>query len=1216
MPTPEERRAQARARIGTWKPAPAAAAASQPSPPSPPSDEWRKVAEREGISAWEMALTALNALPAGIAGLVDPKSSIVENVTTPAFSQTGYADALQNRLRKGTLDVPSVGEVDLSPLSNLLLTDRVNKVAAARAAVGGQSQANVMNALNERNVLYPAARVGATVAEMLTPTGLGPLSKVARMIGSSAKAENAAAAVGRAILGPETGASAARSVASFVPRAFLPPAPIAEVSENAAVRAVAPEIRAGLEGAQRKLIAKYGAMSEEANRVLKEYGAADRPDVALAMTKAPLAAVEREIQPLQEAADISLDQSARDLIGKVSAGVIPADKLPPELHAAASDFITAHTRMAKTRERSASIVDELLKNAGYDLDALRKEAREAAIRVQSKLVRQEGATPVVTQGPASPRAAAGVVDGKPLDLTGGGKGAFDFQPEMFTDEIEKDLLRRRLDALYRAQAKADPAYTAQAEALERARQRFANETGRVMRDKDMTLTLANSKDAARFLSQLRKRKMLVDEIAALRAKGAQGMAELEAKLTPQDRDLIALMRGKLAERNKGLVERGILDPSKVDPTISGERYLPIIAKAAGKEAEDAWKQIVKRGHDAGEAPDDVARSLGYKDASEVQYLKDNSPKVELTTTIGRPTTVNVRARNVPIEEAVQSPKAYYENVVRPAFIGMARSEQAMLSHDTIKTVFDKAKSSGLAELVDTKAAGGTAALEAKAAARGMVPLSFGDDFAKQLQLTGEIPESSKILIHKDIADMLEAYLNPKAATAALGAVNDIQNAVVPLYTTLNLKFAPNNLVSGVMYNYMHLGEKGMLRAVQNAKPIGMLAAKLAENPFAALSDPANAAFFAKTLDTPTGKVSIGQIAQEMAEKGLVGQGIRGAEYVSRVGGDLVEQKSWAEKIPGVNVLPKAATITETHNRVQGYLGQRLMGATPEEAAERMLKWQVDYSKPLSPQAKGVRAFAPFFRWFQAQTPNMIQAVATQPDRARRVGMLPAEIERATTTKQERGDLRQLQQQYQRDAGYVPLKADNTVYNVNLRVPGSRDLAALDLLIKPVTAKLPADSAQNELLKTLSLLFLGPASSAFTAYFSGIDPYSGKETRGSQPVMPPVADLMQMAGADRSRSTGEYTLPGGVNYLLEASPAIKQTVAPVANVAHALRGESPIRTNVRRGQPTKPSEQPGADALANLLGMFLAINPQTLEEMKAAKKAEDVRRRTKLQKARK
>ena len=1139
-----------------------------------------------------------------MAGLLDPRSTVAGNVTTPAFDQTGYADALENRLKQGFVDLPGVGNVDITPLSRLLMT--TSKADVARAATGGGSRQDVMRAAQAQTKLEPLVRVAATGLEMMTPSLFGPLGKLAKIAGKgldTAPVRDAAASAARALLGPQENRTAAQQAVSFLPRAFLPPAPIAEVSATPAVRKVAPEIRTTLEGAQRKLIGKYGSMAEEADQLLRQYGGEARPEVALALTKAPLAAVEREIEPLQAAADVALSGSARELISKVSAGVIAPDKLPPGLREAAESYLAAATRMEKLRERAASHVDEVLQNAGYNIDAIRKEAKEAAASVHSKLVRQEGATPVVTEGPASVARATAVVDGKPLDLTGGGKGAFDFQPETFASEIEKDLLKRRLDALYRGQAKADPTYVAQADALQKARDAFAAATGQIMRDKDITLTLANSGDARRFLTRLQKQKAFTDKITSLRAKGEKGLADLEATLTPEEKALIGTVRGKLAERNKGLVERGILDPSKVDPTISGERYLPIVLKAGRKEAVEAWDEIVKRAA-KNEHPDDVARALGYKDAEEVKYLRDNAPKVELTTTIGNPTTVNVRTRKVPIEEAVQSPKAYYEGVVRPAYIGMARSEQAMLSHDTIKSVIDKARDAGLAEVFDPKlATGGEAAAQANAAARNMVPLSFGEDFAKQLRLTGELPEGGQILVHKDIADMLEAYLNPKSMGSALDKAMEVQNAVVPLYTTLHFKFAPGNLLSGMMYNYMHLGMDGMTKVAANAPQIATLAAKMADNPFAALADPANAKLFAQTLDTPNGKIALGDIAKELAEGGLVGQGIRGAEYASRVGGDLVQQKSWAEKVPVLNLLPKAANITETHNRVQGYVGQRLMGATPQEAAERMLKWQVDYSKPLSPEAKIVRAFAPFFRWFQAQTPNMIKALWQHPNAVRTVGMLPASIERAFTTEQERKQGRDLQTAYQRDMGYVPLPTGDVINNVNLRVPGSRDLSPLDIITKPLTAEHPWEAASDAALKLFSQLFLGPASSAFVQYTSGVDPFTGKETRGAQPVAPAVADIMQAVGAKPSLWTGQYQLPGNVNYFLESVPAIRQLLAPTASAVYAAQGKPPIRKNVRRGLPTVPSPNPERDAVGAILNLLFSVNPQTVEEMRASQQAE-------------
>ncbi|NBX75083.1 MAG: hypothetical protein EBQ92_00815, partial [Proteobacteria bacterium] len=381
----------------------------------PPNEDWQNVEQRGGMGAFEAALTVANAPSAAVAGLLDPRSTVAGNVTTPAFDQTGYADALENRLKQGFVDLPGVGNVDITPLSRLLMT--TSKADVARAATGGGSRQDVMRAAQAQTKLEPLVRVAATGLEMMTPSLFGPLGKLAKIAGKgldTAPVRDAAASAARALLGPQENRTAAQQAVSFVPRAFLPPAPIAEVSATPAVRKVAPEIRTTLEGAQRKLIGKYGSMAEEADQLLRQYGGEARPEVALALTKAPLAAVEREIEPLQAA--------------------------------------------------------------------------------------------------------------------------------------------------------------------------LANE-------------IAGSP----------KHTKLTQRIAALQTKGAKELADLEATLTPEEKALIGTVRGKLAERNKGLVERGILDPSKVDPTISGERYLPIVPKAGRKEATEAWDEIVKRTA-KNEHPDDVARA--------------------------------------------------------------------------------------------------------------------------------------------------------------------------------------------------------------------------------------------------------------------------------------------------------------------------------------------------------------------------------------------------------------------------------------------------------------------------------------------------------------------------------------------------------------------------------------------------------------------------------
>lgn len=982
-----------------------------------------------GIGGAEAVLSVLDLVAPAIAGAVDPTTTAVENLLTPAFSRRTMAEALTNFARESAPSMLTTGEAkpssgdtgsfldwalsgsrgDLRPelrgaasFAELLAPAGIPGVKvlgltkAGRAAqLAGQTATKTIPAqvkAGERALLSVNPTLG--LEKLISTANLDipvPIPKQAEIV---QKGADAAAAVGRGVLkAPGLGRLA---------RTMLPPGPEAAVSANRAVREAEPVFRDTLESAAREHVAKLGELEDRAAQLLERYPQANRPEVALALTEAPLAAAER---------------------------------------------------------KAAKLANPALQQAALN-------------------------------------------------------------------------------------------------------------------------------------------------------KGRADLAALQANLSPEDVAAIGETRALLGSYEPELVRRGILDPTKVDPTITGKRYLPVVPRAAGEEAKQVRAVIDAEYAKTGVHPDQIAQNYGYKDYMQVFDLEKNAPKQVLSTAIGKPTTPNVKKRAVPIDAAVQDPKTYFEGVVAPAFIGAARSEQAIRSYDTLEKLYDTAQQLGLAKVIDP-----TDPLQV-AKLGDYARLPGGDVFEPAFTKTRGLPAGHQIYVPKDLANMVDQYLNPKGVGEILLGIQQAQQALVPFYTTLRPKFTTSNNLSGQLFNAMHLGSRGMARTLRHMPTTFETARVLSGEGRAALRNPANQKLLSTVIETDAGPVRVSQLMDEMLTQGVVGQGVRGSEYVEKVGGKVGVNTNtpWNERIPVGKQLARGADIIETHNRVQGYIGQRLMGASPKEAARQTLKWQVDYSKPLSQEAKLARVFSPFFRWYQAQVPNMIKAIMAQPTTVRGMLKAPQMVEATVNTPEDNRQFRKTQPAYSRERSDVNVtgvfKPLNTrsVVSLNPRQPGPSELSTLDIVTKPLTAQHPVEAVGDAVMREFGHRF-GPVPTVAAGLLMNRDTFRQREIRDYEPAPPALVDLAQRGVPGykdivridpRSR---RYVVDGKTLFALRQIPGAEELLAKApASALAAYEGESPARTGVS-GFPSKPADDTVAASVAYMLSL-LGLN---LSSQSAAERSDAARR---------
>lgn len=1160
---------------------------------APAEDSAWDYVKRHGLSALETAGTVLQTPQAAVYGAIDPESTALEQISKPISERRMAADIAKS------YGAPDNWVTGAAGFATDLVADPLNLLGVGVLTKAGKA-ADVAGALEKLSLAEQGAKGYRTALGLTNPI---PFTRSAAI--------------------PLVGAKGSERVLSNLSKAALKVAnaPVvkptltalgdvgtaAKLSLDPKIRMAAKEVSRIFPRSQRQSDAEIAAIEATGRELAQTLGKGDTPNAAVLKAREPIKKAAAKAGQLREAADVTLDASARMLIKKLASGDLNPADLPPEVLEAAQDFRDAQVALSRLNNRAASVVDETLLDNGLDPAEIEKAANEAVDWARLKLSGGVGATPVIDTAATGARTANAILRGaeKSTDIpdsafTSGAKGSFDFQPDMFGDELRADVLNRRLGQLRAAQATTDPTYKATVQRLEDARQRLAKATGSLLRESQIAGRVGidlERRDAAKVLAAMQKRQRLLDEAADIEASGARDFERLAQSGSPEEMQLGQEVGKRILEPvEKELVARNILDAQNA----RGSTYMPNVPAPARDVAEADYAKAVNL-IESGVSPDDAAKQLGYTSAKELRSLASSAPRRILDTRLARPTSVNLLKQTTDVAEAQAQPKKYLTGVLRPSMVSAARSVVAKNSYDALAQVHDALNTRGLVQYVDAADDAAKFAAESKGFARlassslppeELAKIPGYDLFEKAFAKSRGLDPGKEIYVPRDIAKMVQATLEPGQMSDFARKANEISRRFIPWFTYNNLAFTGRNIRSGLLYNTMHLDSPSWAAATKELRNRNIavpfkkygtgasLVDAIHQGP-SALKDQRFSKLFAKTIQTPTGPMTYRQVAEEAFKHRVATSGINGTEFVDDLAHMITGQKPdrvkpWATPKWWDDLTYDMANKWEDVNRLHGFVGGLIQGKNATKAAEDVLKWQVDYAKPLTQVNQNIRAFAPFYRWAQTQLPNMVEAAVTQPGKVRIAASAPYSLSAATGNERERARARQLQAPYQRDRGEVVLpgigRGGRYTHSLFPESPVG-ELAPFDLMAKPATmlaaraatepvTELPhaMTEAGQTLLKELGSEVggrLNPAIGAIAKLALNFDLYRQKEVapRGqtlvkAPPILAGIADVLRKnVGISLPRRGSDYYIEPHVLAALEATPL----GAKVVNFGGGKRG---------------------------------------------------------------
>jgi len=760
------------------------------------------------------------------------------------------------------------------------------------------------------------------------------------------------------------------------------------------------------------------------------------------------------------------------------------------------------------------------------------------------------------------------------------------------------------------------------------------------------LSRAARKVAAEDVQQLEKQRQIFEAV------GAQGysdpnvalsvakeadratLAQIEAGLSPAQKQARAATVQELSANEQELIKRGLLDPQFA----RGPNYVPNVRKTPKPGA----KEVALQGGALGD--DDWTVAVG--------------PTL-------RAFTPHTREAGKTVTEAQGLVQDYVPGLFAPAAVTNAMTRRAVETYDSLKDILHLKDETGNAvgkfmTVTPDKALNeaNRLALRQKGYVRLGDTLSGGENPYGKLEqafhrAAGKTGAADEVWVPKEVDGLLSMTLAKRPLGKFQRTLRKVESYYVPWLTYLGPDFLGRNARSSPLYNLMGGDTASWVATHANPKAYGGAYS-------AAARIVANGGNLKKSLQQGfagqgelLGKVDGGRpftLADAVSEldqqNAITLGGFGGMELTDELVGFINEATAnpsraeelfnEAKKIAGFypRLMRAGNATTDTANRISGYAMHRLRGLTPEQAVNEMLKWQVDYSKVLSPEGEMFRTLNPFFRWMQTQFGNAVETVAQRPGKAGALGQYPTRFSQAATDKESRAEYQGKQAPFSRNRQETLVGRKGESFTTAFLEPPLTELSVLDPLTTALTKYAAGGDARDAMPNLAELargaLRPGPVTSAGLSLLTGMDigrnrPLeSGGEaverlapagyiklTRALQEmgVPKPVIDRMVY------RRKGKYYVNAKMLYALEMAPALPTpfvgrdvmrfaTGRPGVEPPDAQWSDNPLADLVS-------SDDPQIRAIAsNLLGLGFGFKTKTEDagDLQQIQVLQDKRRR--------